>query len=143
MKKTKIALVLVVAGIFCLAGFALLAFYLISSNEMDNRNPARQEEMMKLVLEWGRLAPFPASATDVSVKTEGSSFTRSFHASFTAPRQDIEAWIKASPGLREAATQELPDNKVKYTITPGGGANKAEVIIDFTLNTVDILVSWS
>lgn len=97
---------------------------------------------MTIVLEWGRLAPFPANATNVSIEAEGNSFTRSFYASFVAPKQDIQTWIKNSPGINEATPQELSENKIKYTISPGGGANLAEVTIDFTMNKVNIYVSW-
>jgi hypothetical protein len=99
--------------------------------------------MTKLILEWGRLAPFPVSATNVTIKTEGNSFTRSFRASFKAPKRDIQAWINASPGLSETTPKEISDNKVQYTISPGGGANMAEVVIDYNLNKVEIYVSWS
>ena len=97
---------------------------------------------MALVLEWGRIARFPSSASNVSIKTAGSSFTRSFRASFVAPEQDILSWIQDSPGLNDAMLKELLDNKVWYSIIPGGGANQAEVTIDCILNKVEIYVSW-
>lgn len=134
---------LILAVIASLVGLiSLVVLYLFPSNARDNRNLAKQEEMMSLVLEWGRLAPFPAKATNVSIETEGNSFTRSFHASFVASQQDIQTWIKDSPGINEATPENLSDNKVKYIIAPGGGANSAEVTIDFTLNTVEVYVSW-
>jgi len=98
--------------------------------------------MMSLLLEGGQLAPFPASATHVSVETEGKSFSRSFRASFVAPKHDIQAWINRSPGLNETTPEEVSDNKVQYIIAPGGDANRAEVMIDYVLNTVEIYVSW-
>jgi hypothetical protein len=126
--------------LFILGVFAGL--FLVSSNSRDNQEPAKQKEMMALILEWGRLSPFPTSATNLSIKTEGGSFTRSFRASFTAPKQDIQYWIDASPGLKETTPDKLSDNKVEYIIAPGGGANQAEVTIDFGLNQVEIYVSW-
>src|SRR5689334_17714845 len=99
--------------------------------------------MMTLVLEAGRLSPFPPSASHVSIKTEGNSFTRSFRARFTAPKADIESWIKASPGLNETTPNRLSTSKVQYMITAGAGANQAQVTIDFALNEVEIYVSWS
>ncbi len=121
---------------------AFAARFFASSNSRDNQDAAKQKEMMAMVLEWGRLSPFPASATHVSVETEGNSFTRSFRARFVAPQQDIQAWINDSPGLKEAVPEELSDNKVKYIIIPGGGANQAEVTIDYVLSQVEIYVSW-
>jgi len=142
MKKTlKLPkFVVAVASIACLIGLVL---YSSSSNTRDNQNSIKQQEMMTIVLEWGRLATFPANATDVSVETEGNSFTRSFHASFVAPKQDIQAWIKDSPGINDATPEELPNDQVKYIVVPGGGANSAQVTIDLTLNKVNIYVSWS
>jgi len=145
MKNTKkpTKLIIIIASAVLLVGlFAFAGLFLISSNSRDNQDPAKQKEMMALVLEWGRLAPFLASAINVSIETEGNSFTRSFRASFVAPKQDIQSWIKVSPGLNEATPDELADTKVQYIIAPGGGANKAEVTIDYGLNQVEIYVSW-
>jgi hypothetical protein len=133
------------ASIVCITGiiyFSAVVWYLAPSNARDNQNSAKQKETMSSVLAWGRLAPFPANAANVSIETEGNSFTRSFHASFVAPKQDIQVWINDSPGLNEAAPEELSSGKVWYRITPGGGANKAEVTINYILNSVEIYVSW-
>jgi hypothetical protein len=121
---------------------AFVSLFLGSANSRDNQDPAKQKEMMALVLEWGRLSPFPSSASNVSIKTDGNSFTRSFRASFTAPKDEIRSWIKASPGLNETKSEEISASKVQYIITPGGGANQAEVTIDYGLNQVEIYVSW-
>jgi hypothetical protein len=136
-------LIAIVGTAFLVWLIAVAALFLIPTNSRDNQDPSKQKEMMALVLEWGRLAPFPANATNVMVETEGSSFTRSFRASFVAPKQDIQSWIKESPGINEATPEELSDNQICYSIVPGGGANKAEVTIDFILNKVEIYVSWS
>lgn len=141
MTPVKFGLAIVGAVFVCL--LALLGFLLISSNTRDNLDPVKQKEMMSLMLEWGRLAPFPLSASDVSIQAEGSSFTRSFRASFIASRQEIETWIINSPGLNKAIPTQLSDSKVQYKIVPKDGTNKAEVIIDYALNKVEIYVSWS
>jgi hypothetical protein len=133
-------------GLLCLVGILYVSafvWFLAPSNSRDNQDPAKQKEMMSLLLEWGRLSPFPTSAANISIKTEGNSFTRSFRASFTAPKQDIQSWIQNSPGLKETTPDELSSNKVQYIISPGGDANQAEVTIDYGLNQVEIYVSWS
>jgi len=135
-------LIIIVASTALLVVVAFAARFFASSNSRDNQDVAKQKEMMTIVLEWGRLSPFPASATRVSVETEGNSFTRSFRANFVAPKQDIQTWISDSPGLNEGVPEELSGNKVKYVITPGAGASKAEVTIDYVLNQVEIHVSW-
>jgi hypothetical protein len=141
--KTKLPkLIIAIASAVLLVGVTLASLFLASSNSRDNQNPAKQKEMMALVLEWGRLSPLPASATNISIETEGNSFTRSFHASFVAPKQDIQSWVEDSPGLNETTPEEISDTKVQYVIAPGGGANRAEVTIDYGLNQVEIYVSW-
>jgi hypothetical protein len=143
-KVKSLKFFLAIVGTAFLVGFISLAgWFSASPNSSDNQDPAKLKEMMALVLEWGQLAPFPASAINVEIATEGSSFTRSFRASFIAPKQDIQSWIKASPGLNETTPETLYDNKVKYIIAPGGGASSAEVTIDYALNKVEIYVSWS
>jgi hypothetical protein len=143
IKTTSPKLFIVIASTILLVAVVVFAGrFFTSSNSRDNQDPAKQKEMMAIVLEWGRLSPFPASATNVSVETEGNSFTRSFRARFVAPKQDIQSWIKDSPGLNEAVPEELSNNKVKYIITSEGGTNKAEVTIDYILNQVEIYVSW-
>ena len=142
--KTKLPILIIalVSTILLIDSFAFAGLFLVPSNSRDNQDPAKQKEMMALVLEWGRLSPFPASATNISIKTEGSSFSRSFRASFIASKQDIQSWIKDSSGLNETTPDELSDNKVQYIIASGGGANKAEVTIDYGSNQVEIYVSW-
>jgi len=144
--KNKIKLpkliIALVSTILLVAVAIFAGLFLASSNSSDNQDPAKQKEMMALILEWGRLSPFPVSATNVSIETEGNSFTRSFRASFTAPKQDIQSWIVDSPGLNGTTPEKLSDNKVQYIIEPGAGANKAEVTIDYVSNRVEIYVSW-
>ncbi len=142
MKNKTKSLKLIISLVSAMLLVAFAGLVLASSNSRDNQNPAKQKEMMALVLEWGRLSHFPASANNVSIETEGNSFTRSFRARFVAPKQDIQSWIKDSPGLNETTPEELSANKVKYIIAPGGGASRAEVTIDYGRNQVEIYVSW-
>lgn len=97
---------------------------------------------MQLTLAWGRLVPFPTNAKNVSIQIEGNRFARSFRAQFNAPNQDIETWIDASPGLKQAKIEAMTDETVKYVISPGDGANYAEVIVDFGSGKVEVYVSW-
>ena len=142
--KTKLPklIIALASTILFVALVAFVGLVAVSSNARDNQDPAKQKEMMALVLDWGRLSPFPISATNVSIETEGNSFTRSFRASFTAPQQDIQSWIKNSRGLNEKTPEAISDHKVQYIIAPGGGADRAEVTIDYALNQVEIYVSW-
>lgn len=142
-KMTPVKFGLAMVGAVFVGLLALIGFFLFSSNTRDNLDPAKQKEMMTLMLEWGRLAQFPPHATDVSIQTEGGSFTRSFRASFIASRQEIETWVINSPGLSEATPTQLSDGKVQYKIVPKAGANEAEVTINYALNKVEIYVSFN
>jgi len=52
-------------------------------------------------LDYGRLAPLPASAHDVAVETSGNMFARVFWLRFSASSDDISAWLAASRGIAE------------------------------------------
>ena len=98
---------------------------------------------IRCTLEWGRLAPFPASARDLKITTSGNMFTRSFHISFTAPADDIELWLRQSPGTRGVVpTTETPSIR-EFQIAPGGGAQAASASVDDAKHRVSIDVSWS
>ena len=131
------------AFMLILAACLFVAFFLPSENERANRDPARRQEMMTVTLEWGRLAPFPSTARDLSVRTTGNLFTRGFESSFVAPPADIARWIDASPGLRETEPDLSSAGVRRYRVKPGGGAQFAEIRIDDTTNTVHIRVYWS
>jgi len=97
---------------------------------------------IEATLEWGRLAPFPKSARDLVITTQGNMFTRSFRVSFSAPKEDIARWTEESPGLRETQP-EKQNSQRKFVIKPGGGAVYAEVVIDDATNQVRTYVAWS
>jgi hypothetical protein len=130
-------------GLFIVLGGVIALFFAAACNSRDNRNSPKKAEMKKLTLEWGRFAPFPPSAKNFQIRTEGSSFTRTFIAQFHADSSAIENWIQDSPGLREATTEKINDGKYNYTISPGEGACCAKAIIDFKNGSVVVEVSWS
>lgn len=136
MKKLLIVLL-------CVIVILAVAMYLINPNEIDNRNPIAKKSMVECTIEWGRLAGFPDSKSDFIINTEGSSFTRSFRCSFYLPKNDLDEWIRKSPGLKDAEIETVDPTKQKYIIKPGGGAGYAEAIIDSKKCFVQIYVSWS
>jgi hypothetical protein len=102
-----------------------------------------RHEMLRVTLVWGRLAPVPASARNLIITRTGNMFTRGFHVSFSAPMADVETWLHESPGTREA-TLERPSAAVRrFLISPGGGAQHAEVTVDGQSGGVRIYVYWS
>lgn len=145
-KKYISKLVLLVFVIVTLIGtfyVVALAIFLAPTNERDNNDPVKIEEMEKLSLEWGRLAPFPKDAKDFVIKTEGSAFTRAFRGSFSAPKKSIDAWLKSSPGIQDVEVDDLGNQRTRYIIKAGGDAAHAEVTIDSTNNTVEFYTYWN
>jgi hypothetical protein len=140
MKTRTRRILFVLAGVFllCIGGTSWLGYSFLSPNSARNRSSA-----MECVLTWGRFAPFPASARHVSFSTEGSMFTRGFRVTFTAPPAEIESWLQQSPGTHEATPETLSPRVRHFEITPGGGAEHAEVTVDDTDHEVSIYVYWS
>jgi hypothetical protein len=105
-----------------------------------------QDSAIETVLEWARLAPFPNSVRDLTVTSEGSMFTRAFRVRFSAQCKDVEIWLAQSPGTAEVEPKSLDDISYFYSITPGGGAQHAEVTIsqlDGSTCSVEIYTYWS
>ena len=124
---------------------AIVSSIVLVACATSNRGTAMTEEerkqAMDLTLAWGRLAPLPTSAQELTITTEGGMFTRTFRTHFKASREDLETWIRTSPGL-SSAESTYADGKRKYIIKPGEGANRAEVIIGDD-GSVEIYTSWS
>jgi hypothetical protein len=123
--------------LICLVGTVFAAGLILGYRAWDQR------EMLRVTLIWARLAPLPASAKDFRIATEGGMFTRSFRASFTAPLGDIERWLRDSPGTRDITPFKPSSSSRKFIISPGEGANQAEVTVDDITGAVRIYVSWS
>jgi len=121
-------------------GYLFLAAALITAASFIVVQQSNRSIAIASVVKWCRLEAFPKSATDITIKTEGGMFTRSFRFSFLARPEDIKAWIAKSPGLNDAKIEK--DQKVtKYIISPGGGAAYAQVLIED--NKVSIYSYWS
>jgi hypothetical protein len=105
--------------------------------------PHERASAERAVQVWGRLEPFPTTAQEVKYMIAGSDFTRCYDATFIAPPEDIEEWLKSSPGTRET-TPTIPAPGVRlFKITPGGGGNVAELTVDDNEHRVRVRVEWS
>ena len=91
---------------------------------------------------WARVAPLPPSARNVDVDVKSSMFSREFIITFNAPPAVIQKWIAASPGLTSASLSTT-GSVTTYAITPGGGAQFAEVKVDSRAHQVIIRTYWS
>jgi hypothetical protein len=120
------------------AGATWLAYSILSPD-----SPLNHASAIETAREWGRLDPFPSSAQRLTVETLGSIFTREFRISFVAPPEDIETWLKSSPGTRDAVVTTPAPGVRRFAIRPGGGAEFAEVTVDDARQSVSIRVYWS
>ena len=120
---------------------SLICAACISDSRRSELTAEERKQAIDATLEWGRLAPFPSSTSEFTIKVEGGLFTRTFRSHFKAPKRDIDTWIKESPGLMDVEPS-YADGKRKYIIKPGGGANRAEVTIEDD-DEVEIYASWS
>lgn len=148
MNKTGKIILIAVSGSVLLAcglyfGSMLFLHNLFYTNDLDNQNPQKQDEMLSITMEWARLAPLPDSKSQFIIQKEGSAFTRSFRASFYLSKADLDAWVRASPGLQDAEVETISSSTSKYVIQPGGGAMYAEAVIDFGKCYVETYVYWS
>lgn len=137
-KSTRKPLILGLAGFFLIVLIAFAAAELCLAYKARNRQSA-----INCVLNWGRFAPFPASAEPVHVSTEGTAFSRAFRVTFHAPQADIDQWIKDSPGTRALSPQIPSPGKRHFEIPPGGGAMHADATVDDAKHEVTIYVCWS
>lgn len=134
----KRLLLLGMAGVLCCTIGLFFAY-----RAWDAYRARERQEMLRVTLIWGRLAPLPKTARDFTITKEGSMFTRSFRASFTAPVADVERWLHESPGTRDV-TPSSPSPSVRhFDIAPGDGAQHAEVTFDESSGVVRIYVFWS
>lgn len=121
MKKLFIAILILIVA---------LLFYIQYSE---------RQSAIRCVREWARVAPFPQDCKEFRISTTGSMFSRQFNCSFEAPKKVIVEWLKRCPGLRE----ESAFTESKYKVEPGGGAQFAEIIMDWANNKVTINTYWS
>jgi len=78
------------------------------------REPSDSSKI-QAALDYGRLAPLPASAHDVAVKTSGNMFARVFWLRFSASSGDISAWLAASKSIENDRGRAVPP----AAVTPG------------------------
>ncbi len=100
-------------------------------------------QQLEIPLAWARLAPYPNTARDLRASTSGGPFTRAFRVSFSAPAADIEQWLQNSPGTQGNSPERPSANKRRFLISPGAGAQHAEVTVDDSSGVVSIYVYWS
>ena len=63
------------------------------------------------VPDWAQLADFPPSAVITHAGTNAGKYEPKFHIGFQADKQEIQAWLLASPGI-EGVIPEVRENKI-------------------------------
>ena len=106
----------------------------------SNRN---EESGIESTLLWARLEPLPVSATEIDLVVNGSSFTREFQLTFVAEKEDIEKWLLISDGTEDFALTSSKNRTQHFQIEPGGGAQFAELTVDWEINQVIVRTYWS
>jgi len=83
-RKSKVIFIFlsVCVALFVLYASSALDLILRPTNDRDNQNPVKQQEMLKIVLDEGDLSPIPKNAVIKTIRTEGNAFTRSFRVIF-------------------------------------------------------------
>ena len=123
--------------------YIFMAILALPANDRDNTDPGKRVEMVRLATEWGRLAPFPATARHFAIHTEGNMFTRTFRGSFVDTTEVISKWLYDSRGISEGKSEIQPDKSTEYVLVTGGSASYAEVIVSPDGTHVSFRVSWS
>jgi hypothetical protein len=85
----------------------------------------------------------PPGTEIISVSIEGSAATRAFRIRFRAPPAEVQTWLSVSPGTAGRRPERLSSRRLRYLISPGGGAQHAEVVVDEDTATVEIYAYWS
>ncbi len=109
----------------------------------DANSPLNKASAIACTCEWARLNPLPVGQSAVHVETKGGMFTREFIVTFTGKREDILAWLNASPGTQNAYRDTRMLNAMHQEISPGGGAQFAEITISENGTKVVIRAYWS
>lgn len=110
---------------------------------LDPNSPLNKPSAIECACEWARLNPLPVPSSAVHVETKGSMFSREFTLTFTGERKDILAWLNASPGTQNPYRDSASVLDMHQTISPGGGAQFAEIAISEQGTKVVIHVYWS
>lgn len=139
MRKIAIfsCIVLIITGVVMAVTFLRI---LQPTNDKDNIDSKKQQEMLEIILKCGDLAPIPKNAEITNIKTEGSMFSRGFRLVFKADMDTINVWMKASKGIGSEKGIEV-NGKKKYILNVINDFEYGEIIVDNRNGMVSVYVS--
>lgn len=129
--------------LFAIFGLGIIFIVVFGAGDLCSNSPSNQASALEVSREWARLAPLPKSAKTIKTEITGSAFTREFIITFEAPKQDIETWLKMSPGTKNIVPIKEAGGILRYQIKPGGGAEFAEIIVSRERTKVRINTYWN
>ena len=138
MSKKKLNKAWIIAGI----GATFIVILLVAPCFLGGGHKRDTRSDLETARTWARLDPLPATATNLSVNTQGGMFSREFVITFTAPMKDIDKWLASSPGTAGVAPTRTGSERI-YKIKAGGGAQFAQVKVDESNGRVEIYTYWS
>lgn len=146
-KLSKITKVMLIFLSVCVVMIVLTVAYLLytmvkPTNDRDNADSHKQQEMVKIILKCGELAPIPKEAMDKTVVTEGNMFTRSYRLKFKANANTIYDWLHSSKGIKSAKLVKTGNNE-QYILNIKYDFQYGEVRVDYSNNQVFVYLSKS
>ena len=106
--------------------------------------PWDRSSAIETAITWGGLADLPDAAKDISVRTEGSMFTRTFIIRFEIDNNAIDAWIKNSFRMKNVVPIAEEDGTLRYEIHPGENRSMGgSVRVNRLGHWVIIRMAWS
>ena len=110
---------------------------------LDPNSLLNKQSAISTTCEWARLNPPPVPNSQIHVETKGGMFSREFIVTFSGNANDILTWLKASPGTRDKFESAKSPRAAHFEISPGGGAQFAEITISHGGTRVMIPAYWS
>ncbi|MGF1514590.1 MAG: hypothetical protein ACFB5Z_12980 [Elainellaceae cyanobacterium] len=106
----------------------------------DDNSPLNKSGVIQTVRLWARLAPLPKSARHLRIDGTGQLFDKTYVITFDARPQDIDDWLRSSPGTAHATVTASPEGD-RYVIRPRDAAF-AEVTVAPSKRGVRIKAFW-
>ena len=143
-KKGITNIILFLMALFLsLGGLGAFLIIALGSPSLCSQSPSNRAYAIETARDWARLDSLPKSARNINTESTGGAFTtQHFTITFEAPKEDIEAWLKDSPGTKDIVPTKLSDGSLKYSISPGGKAAFAELILSADGKTVWLNTYW-